>query len=61
MARDTGELIDETTDYGTWADWLRIPRHTFSTCTRTPDPAWRSCRSLRRAVRASSQVHQAMR
>jgi hypothetical protein len=31
MARDTGELIDETTDYGTWADWLGIPRHIFST------------------------------
>jgi len=28
---DVGEvLIDETTEYGTWADWLGIPRHTFS-------------------------------
>jgi hypothetical protein len=23
-------LIDETTGYGTWADWLGVPRHTFS-------------------------------
>jgi HAD superfamily hydrolase (TIGR01549 family) len=28
---DVGEvLIDETTEYGAWADWLGIPRHTFS-------------------------------
>jgi hypothetical protein len=28
---DVGEtLIDETHEYGTWADWLDIPRHTFS-------------------------------
>lgn len=28
---DVGEvLIDETTEYGTWAEWLGIPRHTFS-------------------------------
>jgi HAD superfamily hydrolase (TIGR01549 family) len=28
---DVGEtVIDETTEYGTWADWLGIPRHTFS-------------------------------
>ncbi|MFZ4234988.1 HAD family hydrolase [Streptomyces murinus] len=28
---DVGEcLIDETTEYGTWADWLRVPRHTFA-------------------------------
>jgi HAD superfamily hydrolase (TIGR01662 family) len=28
---DVGEvLIDETTEYGTWADWLGVPRHTFS-------------------------------
>ena len=28
---DVGEvLIDETTEYGNWADWLGIPRHTFS-------------------------------
>jgi len=27
---DVGEcLVDETTEYGTWADWLGIPRHTF--------------------------------
>jgi hypothetical protein len=30
MARDAGELIDETTEYGTWTDWLGVPRHTFS-------------------------------
>jgi hypothetical protein len=47
MARDAGELIDETIDYGTWVDWLGIPRHIFSTCTRTPDPAWRSCRCVK--------------
>src|SRR6476469_799921 len=23
-------LIDESREYGTWADWLGIPRHTFS-------------------------------
>ena len=28
---DDGEvLINETREYGTWADWLGIPRHTFS-------------------------------
>ncbi|MDP9827302.1 HAD family hydrolase [Kineosporia succinea] len=28
---DVGEtLVDETLEYGTWADWLGIPRHTFS-------------------------------
>jgi HAD superfamily hydrolase (TIGR01662 family) len=27
---DVGEtLVDETREYGTWADWLGIPRHTF--------------------------------
>nr|WP_171396982.1 HAD family hydrolase [Streptomyces asoensis] len=27
---DVGEcLVDETTEYGTWADWLQVPRHTF--------------------------------
>jgi hypothetical protein len=30
MARDAGELIDETTDYGTWADWLGRPTTHFS-------------------------------
>src|SRR4029453_15591975 len=28
---DVGEvLVNESTEYGTWADWLGIPRHTFS-------------------------------
>jgi HAD superfamily hydrolase (TIGR01662 family) len=28
---DVGEtLIDETREYGTWADWLDVPRHAFS-------------------------------
>ena len=28
---DIGEtLIDESTEYGAWADWLGVPRHTFS-------------------------------
>ncbi|MEU2062916.1 HAD family hydrolase [Streptomyces sp. NPDC013455] len=28
---DVGEcLVDETTEYGTWADWLSVPRHTFA-------------------------------
>ena len=28
---DVGEvLVDETREYGTWADWLDVPRHTFS-------------------------------
>jgi HAD superfamily hydrolase (TIGR01549 family) len=28
---DVGEtLLDEGTEYGTWADWLGVPRHTFS-------------------------------
>ncbi|MFF1765239.1 HAD family hydrolase [Streptomyces sp. NPDC058249] len=27
---DVGEcLVDETREYGTWADWLHVPRHTF--------------------------------
>ncbi|MHB6910165.1 HAD family hydrolase [Streptomyces sp. CB02959] len=28
---DVGEcLVDETKEYGTWADWLGVPRHTFA-------------------------------
>jgi FMN phosphatase YigB (HAD superfamily) len=28
---DAGEtLVDETREYGTWADWVGVPRHTFS-------------------------------
>lgn len=28
---DVGEcLVNETKEYGTWADWLNVPRHTFS-------------------------------
>ncbi|WP_067451421.1 HAD family hydrolase [Actinomadura macra] len=28
---DVGEcLVNESTEYGTWADWLGVPRHTFS-------------------------------
>lgn len=28
---DVGEtIVDETREYGTWADWLAVPRHTFS-------------------------------
>lgn len=28
---DVGEcLVDETNEYGTWADWLGVPRHTFA-------------------------------
>lgn len=28
---DVGEtLVDESTEYGAWADWLGVPRHTFS-------------------------------
>ncbi|AKU14759.1 HAD family hydrolase [Luteipulveratus mongoliensis] len=28
---DVGEcLVDETREYGTWADWLGVPRHTFA-------------------------------
>jgi hypothetical protein len=28
---DVGEtLVDESREYGAWADWLGIPRHTFS-------------------------------
>jgi FMN phosphatase YigB (HAD superfamily) len=28
---DVGEtLLNEGTEYGTWADWLGVPRHTFS-------------------------------
>ncbi|XNL28383.1 HAD family hydrolase [Longispora sp. K20-0274] len=28
---DVGEtIVDETREYGTWADWLGVPRHTFA-------------------------------
>jgi HAD superfamily hydrolase (TIGR01662 family) len=31
IAFDIGEVvINETREYGTWADWLGVPRHTFS-------------------------------
>ncbi len=23
-------IVDETREYGAWADWLSVPRHTFS-------------------------------
>jgi hypothetical protein len=27
---DVGEtILDETREYGTWADWVGVPRHTF--------------------------------
>ncbi|MEU0196691.1 MULTISPECIES: HAD family hydrolase [unclassified Streptomyces] len=30
VAFDVGEcLVDETHEYGTWADWMGVPRHTF--------------------------------
>lgn len=31
MFLDVGEtIVDEAREYGTWADWLGVPRHTFS-------------------------------
>ncbi len=31
VAFDVGEvLVNEAREYGTWADWLAVPRHTFS-------------------------------
>ncbi len=31
MFFDVGEtIVDESREYGTWADWLGVPRHTFS-------------------------------
>jgi hypothetical protein len=28
---DVGEcIVNQTCEYGTWADWLGVPRHTFS-------------------------------
>ncbi|NUV63118.1 HAD family hydrolase [Streptomyces sp. CAI-85] len=31
MVFDVGEcLVDETREYGAWADWLGVPRHTFA-------------------------------
>src|SRR5215207_356327 len=28
---DVGEtIVDESREYGTWADWLGVPRHTFA-------------------------------
>jgi hypothetical protein len=28
---DVGEtVVDESREYGAWADWLGVPRHTFS-------------------------------
>ena len=28
---DVGEtIVDESREYGAWADWLGVPRHTFS-------------------------------
>ena len=32
VAFDIGEtLLDDTREFGAWADWLGVPRHTFST------------------------------
>jgi hypothetical protein len=31
VVSDVGEcLVDETREYGTWADWLGVPRHMFA-------------------------------
>jgi hypothetical protein len=31
VAFDVGEVpVNEAREYGTWADWLGVPRHTFS-------------------------------
>ncbi len=28
---DVGEtLLDDTSEWGRWADWIGVPRHTFS-------------------------------
>lgn len=42
-------LVDETQEYGTWADWLGVPRHVFSAVfgaviARGPGSASRDCR-----------------
>jgi hypothetical protein len=30
MFFDVGEtIVDESREYGTWADWMGVPRHTF--------------------------------
>ena len=63
---DVGEcLVDETREYGTWADWLGVPRHTFAamfgaviaqgrdyreTCSRSSSQA-STCTSSARSAR----------
>ena len=35
---DVGEtIVDESHEYGTWADWLGVPQHTFSAVFRCRD------------------------
>jgi len=56
---DVGEtLVDESREYGTWADWLGIPRHTFLVGIRGghSSPARRPARGRR----ASAEVDTAM-
>ncbi|GAA2514622.1 hypothetical protein Ahu01nite_082030 [Winogradskya humida] len=52
---DVGEcLIDETREYGTWADWLGVPRHTFSAMFGAVRPASGSASpAIRRFGRAA--------
>ena len=53
---DVGEcLVDETREYGTWADWLGVPRHVFSVVfgaviARFTSPIWRDVGSGRSAT-----------
>jgi hypothetical protein len=42
---DVGEtLVDESREYGTWADWLGVPRHSFSAAFGAVIACGRDCR-----------------
>lgn len=44
---DAGEcLVDETREYGTWADWLGVPRHTFAAMFGAVITQGRDCRDV---------------
>src|SRR5258708_3468417 len=54
---DVGEtLINETREYGTWADWLGVPRHTFSAVFGAMIAAGRDYREVFQVFRPGFQL-----
>ncbi|EME97830.1 HAD-superfamily hydrolase [Streptomyces mobaraensis NBRC 13819 = DSM 40847] len=58
MVFDVGEcLVDETREYGTWADWLGVPRHTFAATFGAVIAQGRDYRETFQAFRPGFDLH----